>query len=205
MADVDVCPQRPRYLQVSCWRRARVFVFAWNFLEHGDRKLQNQVSGSVSPSNLDRSRDPLHASDGDIHFAFMKRVLYLCIGNACRSPMAEGFANHYGKGWLTAYSAGFKPAGIIMPNTIEAMRERGIDVAHQGSKGISEINLILMHWIVILDESLVNSVPADSLDAEVLHWFVPDPFGEPIDTYRRVRDEIETRVLQFIDIARQES
>ena len=135
----------------------------------------------------------------------MKRVLFLCIGNACRSPIAEGFANHYGKGWITAYSAGSKPAGIIMPNTIEVMREKAIDIAHQRSKGVSEINWILMHWIVILDESLVNSVPADSLDSEVLHWFVPDPVGQPIDTYRRIRDEIEARVLKFIDAVQPET
>ena len=129
----------------------------------------------------------------------MKRVLFLCIGNACRSPMAEGFANHYGKGWLTAYGAGSKPAGIIMPNTIEVMREKGIDISHQRSKGVSEVNLLLMHWIVILEETLEGSIPTDSVESEVLHWFVPDPVGEPINTYRRVRDEIETRVLRFID------
>ena len=129
----------------------------------------------------------------------MKRVLFLCIGNACRSPMAEGFANHYGKGWLTAYSAGSKPAGIIMPDTIDVMREKGIDITHQRSKCISEINLLLMHWIVVLDETLEGSIATDSVESEVLHWFVPDPVGQPIDTYRGVRDEIERRVLRFID------
>ena len=135
----------------------------------------------------------------------MKRVLFLCIGNACRSPMAEGFANHYGKGWLTAYSAGSKPAGIIMPNTIDVMREKGIDIAHQRSKGVSEVNLLLMHWIVILEEALEGSIPRDSTESEVLHWFVPDPVGQSIDTYRRVRDEIETRILEFIDIVQHEA
>ena len=135
----------------------------------------------------------------------MKRVLFVCIGNACRSPMAEGFANHYGKGWLTAYSAGFNPAGIIMPNTIEVMREKGIDISHQQSKGIAEINLLLMDWIVILEETLESSIPKDSIESEVLHWFMPDPVGEPIDTYRRVRDEIEARVLKFIDAVQPET
>jgi len=135
----------------------------------------------------------------------MKRVLFLCIGNACRSPMAEGFANHYGKGWLTAYSAGSRPAGIIMPNTIEAMREKGIDISQQRSNGVSEINLLLMHWIVILEETLANSIPMDSIESEVLHWFVPDPIGQPIDVYRKVRDEIEKKVLTFISILQHET
>ncbi|HEU0007899.1 MAG TPA: arsenate reductase ArsC [Terriglobia bacterium] len=135
----------------------------------------------------------------------MKRVLFLCIGNACRSPMAEGFVNHYGKGWLAAYSAGSKPAGIIMQNTIEVMREKGIDISHQQSKGIAEINLLLMHWIVILEETLESFIPRGSVEAEILHWFVPDPVGEPIDTYRKVRDEIEARVLRFIDAVEPET
>jgi arsenate reductase (thioredoxin) len=119
--------------------------------------------------------------------------------------MAEGFANHHGKGWLTAYSAGFNPAGIIMPNTIEVMREKGIDISHQQSKGIAEINLLLMDWIVILEETLESSIPKDSIESKVLHWFMPDPVGEPIDTYRRVRDEIEARVLKFIDTVQPET
>ena len=119
--------------------------------------------------------------------------------------MAEGFVNHYGKGWLAAYSAGSKPAGIIMQNTIEVMREKGIDISHQQSKGIAEINLRLMHWIVILEETLESFIPRDSVESEILHWFVPDPVGEPIDTYRKVRDEIETRVLRFIDAVEPET
>ena len=119
--------------------------------------------------------------------------------------MAEGFANHYGKGWLTSYSAGSKPAGIIMPNTIEVMREKGIDITDQRSKGVSEINLLLMHWIVILEETLQDSFPTDAFESDVLHWFVPDPVGEAIDAYRKVRDEIETRVLKFIDAVQPET
>jgi arsenate reductase len=130
----------------------------------------------------------------------MKRVLFVCIGNACRSPMAEGFANHYGEEWLTAYSAGSQPAGIIMPNTIEVMREKGIDISHQHSKPVSEINLMLIHWIIILEENLANLIRTESLEAEVLHWFFPDPLGQPIDVYRKVRDEIEMKVLDFINL-----
>jgi arsenate reductase len=92
-----------------------------------------------------------------------------------------------------------------MPNTIEVMREKGIDISHQKSKAISEINLFLMHWIIVLEETLEGSIPRDSVDAEVLHWFVPDPVGKPIEVYRRIRDEIERRILEFIDIVQHEA
>ena len=130
----------------------------------------------------------------------MKRVLFVCIGNACRSPMAEGFANHYGGGHLTAYSAGSKPAGIVMPDTVEVMREKGIDISHQHSKPISEINLLLMDCIIILDETLANLIRPESLEAEILHWFVSDPVGQSFEVYRNVRDQLEAKVLEVVKL-----
>src|SRR5690348_14500533 len=128
----------------------------------------------------------------------MIRVLFICVGNACRSPMAEGFANHYGGDYLTAYSAGSKPAGIVMPDTIEVMREKGINISHQQSKPISEINLLLMDCIIILDETLANLFRPESFEAEILHWFVPDPVGQSLEVYRSVRDQLEAKVLEFV-------
>ena len=130
----------------------------------------------------------------------MIRVLFICVGNACRSPMAEGFANHYGGGYLTAYGAGSKPAGVVMPDTIEVMREKGIDISHQRSKPISEINLLLMDCIIILDETLADLIRPGSLEAEILHWFVPDPVGQSLEVYRNVRDQLEPKVLELVKL-----
>ena len=119
--------------------------------------------------------------------------------------MAEGFANHYGKGWLTAYSAGSKPAGIIMPNTIEVMREKGIDITapevQRSFRNQSAIDALDCHS----GRDSSEFIPDGFLRVRVLHWFVPDPVGEPIDAYRKVRDEIETRVLKFIDAVQPET
>src|SRR5436309_1138375 len=115
----------------------------------------------------------------------MNRVLFVCIGNACRSPMAEGFANYYGKGWVTAYSAGSSPARVIMPNTIKAMQEKGIDISHQSSKGLFAVDLELMDWVIVLDATLSNSIRANSLRAQRLNWFISDPIGQSMDVYRK--------------------
>jgi arsenate reductase (thioredoxin) len=128
----------------------------------------------------------------------MKQVLFICIGNSCRSPMAEGFANHYGKGCLTAYSAGSHPAGFIMHNAIVAMREKGIDISQQTSKGLSDVNIDLMDWVIILEASLAHAIKLGSPQTQKLHWFVPDPVGQSLDVYRKVRDHIELRVLDFV-------
>ena len=132
-------------------------------------------------------------------FPSMKRVLFVCIGNSCRSPVAEGFANYYGKGWLTAYSAGSHPAGFIMHNAIVTMQEKGIDISQQTSKGLSEVNIDLMDWVIILEATLAHAIKLGSSQTQKLHWFVPDPVGQSLEVYRKVRDQIEVRVLDFVE------
>ena len=64
-----------------------------------------------------------------------KKILFVCIGNCCRSQMAEGFANHYGKDVLTATSSGLAPTQIVAQETVDTMREKNIDIsAHYPKK-----------------------------------------------------------------------
>jgi len=65
---------------------------------------------------------------------YMKKVLFLCTGNACRSQMAEGFARKLGRGIIEPYSAGLMPAGFVHPRAVAVMSEAGIDISHQQSK-----------------------------------------------------------------------
>jgi arsenate reductase len=119
--------------------------------------------------------------------------------------MAEGFANYYAKGILKAHSAGSRPAGFIMPATIEVMQEKGIDISHQISKGLTAVPLERIAWIINLEVSLEKFFKTASRRTELLHWFVPDPVGQSLDTYRAVRDEIELRVVDFIDRIQKET
>jgi len=119
--------------------------------------------------------------------------------------MAEGFANHYGKGWLIACSAGTNPVGFILPNTIVAMQEKGIDISHQASRGIAAVELKWMDWIILMEPSLTRFLPKNLPRVETLTWPVPDPVGQSMDVYRQVRDEIELRVLEFLDTVRKSS
>jgi len=62
-------------------------------------------------------------------------ILFVCIENSCRSQMAEAFARFYGKGKIEANSAGSKPSGKVDELAISVMKERGIDISRQKSKG----------------------------------------------------------------------
>ena len=62
-----------------------------------------------------------------------------------------------------------------------------------------------MDYIIILEASLRDSIALPSHRTQKLHWFVPDPVGQSIDIYRRVRDQIEVKVLDFIETIRKEN
>ncbi|MCS7066112.1 MAG: arsenate reductase ArsC, partial [Fimbriimonadales bacterium] len=80
----------------------------------------------------------------------MKHVLFVCVGNSCRSQMAEGFANALGKGKVIASSAGTMPAARVHPLAIEAMREIGIDISHHTPKSVAEFDIEQFDAVVSL-------------------------------------------------------
>ncbi len=127
-----------------------------------------------------------------------KLVLFVCVGNSCRSQMAEGFGNHYGQGRVVAFSAGTAPSGRVHPLAIEAMREVGIDISRQTSKSVQEFDLTQFDAVVSLCEARTDELcPATYLGVQE-HWNIPDPIGLPVDEFRRVRGMIEARVKDLI-------
>ena len=70
----------------------------------------------------------------------MKKVLFACVENSCRSQMAEGFANIHGTNVLMPFSAGSKASGEINDKAVIAMKEIGYDLTEHKSKGLNEFN-----------------------------------------------------------------
>ena len=66
----------------------------------------------------------------------VKRILFVCVENSCRSQMAEGFANHHGRGDILASSAGTTPAEKVDESAIDVMKEKDIDISHNKPKKI---------------------------------------------------------------------
>ena len=124
----------------------------------------------------------------------MVNVLFLCIGNSCRSQMAEGFARKYGSDVVSAWSAGLSPAPIVQPLTIEVMLRKNIDIQDQFPKSVHELELDAFDVIVNLSGMPLPASPR----AETLVWKVTDPMTQGEEVYLQVRDQIEGLVMQLI-------
>ncbi|MBL8174486.1 MAG: hypothetical protein JNK48_07450 [Bryobacterales bacterium] len=122
------------------------------------------------------------------------QILFLCIGNAIRSQMAEGFARRYGSDVLMARSAGLNPATNIMPLTRKVMADRNIDLGDVLPKPVSDHQGTPFDLVVNLSG---RPVPPE-LRAPVREWKVKDPMGQKEGAYRAAADEIERLVMQLI-------
>ncbi len=133
----------------------------------------------------------------------MIKVMFLCTGNTCRSQMAEGFARELGKGVIKAYSAGLEP-GVVHPKAIAVMKEAGVDISQQRSKPIDLGILQNVDVIITLCGHAEESCPLTSAPVQRMHWPIDDPAraqgteAEIMNEFRRARDEIRSKVEQFI-------
>ena len=126
--------------------------------------------------------------------SYPTRVLFICIGNSCRSQMAEGFARKYGADVLIAASAGLAPAIMVAPDTIRAMDEKNIDIRDQFPKSLKQLGRAQFELFVNMSGF---DLPPE-IDTPVREWDVPDPVAEDYETHCQIRDEIETRVMGLI-------
>jgi arsenate reductase len=122
-----------------------------------------------------------------------KRVLFVCIGNACRSQMAEAFARRYGSDVLTAASAGLMPASSVPRLTHDVMREKNIALEGHYPKSLGDMD---GQFDRVVNMSGAKLPPG--LGSEIEEWVVQDPMGEDVEVFRAVRDEIEHRVMRLV-------
>jgi arsenate reductase (thioredoxin) len=128
----------------------------------------------------------------------MKRVLFLCTGNSCRSQMAEAIVNaRMGEEWQ-AVSAGTKPAGYIHPKALEVLSEIGIQ--HEGrSKRADEFQGTEFDLVVTVCDSAAEECPVWLGKGKRVHHSFFDPAQtDDMEDFRRVRDEIARELANIL-------
>ena len=126
----------------------------------------------------------------------MKRFLFVCVENSCRSQMAEAFAHIYGGQNVEAYSAGSRPSGTVNPKAIESMKEIGYDLSTHESKSLNDLQDV--KWDFVATMGCGDECPFIRADRRE-DWQIPDPKEMPPEEFRHVRDQIATAVKQLID------
>ncbi len=126
-------------------------------------------------------------------------VLFVCIGNTCRSPMAEAMARGMAGDRIRALSAGLAPTRRVAEETVEVLARLGYSAEGLVPKGLGDVPLDEVDVVVsLIGPPGVRWLPA-GLAAETVVWNVPDPWGEDEETYLAVARLIERLVGELLE------
>ena len=151
------------------------------------------------------------SAGGNIINALDKEIIFVCTGNTCRSPMAEGFFNALPSKGYWGTSAGIFAQNGQKPseNAVSAMKENGIDIKSHRSKGLTPEAIERAELILTMTKSHKNALLNldSSLSGKVMTLSefagedgeIPDPFGGDLDTYRSCAKEIKRLVKKAYD------
>ncbi|MEW5977661.1 MAG: arsenate reductase ArsC [Acidobacteriota bacterium] len=124
-----------------------------------------------------------------------RRLLFVCVENSNRSQMAEAFARIHGGPEVEAYSAGSRPSGQVNPKAVEAMRELDYDLSCHRSKSLKEIPNVEYDFAITM--GCGDECPYVRAKTR-LEWNIPDPKGMLPGQFNRIRDLIESRVVELL-------
>ena len=134
----------------------------------------------------------------------MKKVIFICTGNACRSQMAEGFLKHYKSNEYKVYSAGTNPTKVH-PAAIKVMSELNIDISNHTSDHMNDFLDKKIDIVITVCDDANQKCPIFPGSKKSIHWSIEDPFinwsddENLLDPYRKCRDAIKKRIKEFIN------
>jgi len=126
-----------------------------------------------------------------------KTILFVCVQNAGRSQMAQGFFRKYAPKDFEARSAGTVPTSQINPMAVKAMNEVGVDISDQKPKDLTE-DMIRNATKIINMGCMDDKFCPVLFVPKVIDWGIEDPKGKPIENIREIRDDIEKRIKQLV-------
>lgn len=135
-----------------------------------------------------------------------RRVLFVCIHNSARSQMAEGMLRAWADDGFEVHSGGTE-ASSVRPEAVSAMDELGIDLRGHTSKTIERFMGQPWDFLIPVCEEACEACPYVPGARKVLRWSFDDPSAatgseaERLAVFRRVRDELASKIREFIATA----
>lgn len=132
-----------------------------------------------------------------------QKVLFVCTGNRARSQMGEGLLRHMTGDRFDVYSAGILPSGLA-DESIEVMREIGIDISAQRSQHVDEFAGVSFDYVITVCDDAREVCPVFPGGGRRIHWSVEDPSdtyargGTLLDAFRVARDDLRWRIEDFV-------
>jgi protein-tyrosine-phosphatase len=123
------------------------------------------------------------------------QVLFICVHNVGRSQMAAALLDHHASGKVTVRSAGSQPQGHIPGVVIAALAE--VDVALTKAYPKPLTDEVVHAADVVVTMGCGDACPVYP-GKRYLDWPVADPFDQPLDQVRAIRDDLETRVRDLL-------
>jgi arsenate reductase len=158
------------------------------------RQIENPGDMEKHPSVLKEVKEK--AKQIITPFLGRKKILFACQENACRSQIAGAFTQHLAGDKFEVISGGSSPASEINPLMVEAMSEKGLDMAFRKPQSIEKaVAEGQPDFIITMG---CGEECAFMRGVKIEDWNLPDPSGKPIDFMRKIRDEIENRVVRLI-------
>jgi arsenate reductase len=142
-----------------------------------------------------------------------QKVIFLCTQNSARSQMAEGLLRHLAGDRFEAYSAGISPTDEIHPCAVEAMREIGVDISDQYPKGLrTYMGKMGFNYLIIVCARAERDCPKTFPGVgTTFSWIFDDPradeslpYDDTLECFREVRDQIEERMLRWLESPEEE-
>ncbi len=131
-----------------------------------------------------------------------KRLLFVCYGNICRSPMAEGIARkRLGPAAFVASAGIGATGGPASEEAVQVMKlVYRVDISGHVARPVGLFDLSSFDYVIAMDESIRRHLRDFwGVPEAVLHgWDIEDPLGSDYRTYRETALKIERRLERFL-------
>ena len=135
----------------------------------------------------------------------MKKIMFICSGNTCRSPLAEGlFKKYLQENKITdievsSAGVGAFPGDAVSINSILVAGNRGVDISDHRARNVNPEHLITTDLFFCMSESHKAVLSRHCDESKIIVLNVPDPFGRPIEVYEECAKQLESKFPQILE------